>query len=388
MIYLDNASTTKPCEKAVDIITSMMKETWFNPSGNCYGSRKVKQILEQDRKDMIEMLGGDEDDYLVFTSSGSEANNLAIKGFLEKNPKYDLVFDSLSHSSVMKMDCLSNKRNIDCNPRGLICESSLVDIIDYIKNVSFKRPLVFITGGNNEIGTVQNIKKIASITHRNKGVLIVDCVQLFADRKINVKELGIDMCVISGHKIGVPCGVGALYIKKGIDISPLINGSQENGLRGGTEAHILIHAFVECAKDLQNSYENRNKKIRKIRDYFVRECVKRFDAELIGTSGENKFRNIGYNRLENNASLLFKGYDARDIQMYLDNYDIYCSVGSACNSFEYKPSKVLTAIGLNDPDVYSVVRFSFSDENTKEEADEVLNVLGSFFESKSQEVKR
>lgn len=385
MIYLDNASTTKPCEKAMNIISSMMKDMWFNPSGNCYGSRKVKQILEQDRKAMIEMLGGSDEDYLVFTSSGSEANNFAIKGFLEANPNYEIIYDALSHSSVMKIERLGSRREIDCNSRGIICESSLVDIIDNVKNVSYKKPLVFITGGNNEIGTVQNIKKIASITHKNKGALIVDCVQLFADRKIDVKKLGIDMCIISGHKIGVPCGVGALYIKKGINISPLICGSQENGLRGGTEAHALIHAFVECAKDLQNSYQERSKKVKEVRDYFVNKCAERFNVELIGTHGSNVMKYVGINRLDNNASLLFRGYDAKDIQMYLDNYEIYCSVGSACNSFQYKPSSVLEAIGLEDPDVYSVVRFSFSEDNTIEEADEVIKKLDSFFKSKTRE---
>lgn len=382
VIYLDNASTVKPSETAIKAMMKIVNDLWMNPSSTYYGGKEAKKILENSREDIRKIFKAGKNDKVVFTSSGSASNNLAIGGFRygkygedEFNANhYILVMDSYAHSSSRKT--VEENYKDECiivqgNKEGFIDASDLTYDLDIIKENGMK-PFVSIIGGNNEIGTVTNIKRVSEIVHEYKGILHVDATQLYPDRKIDMKKMGIDMLTFSGHKIGTPAGIGCLIIKDGINLSPLISGHQEYSLFSGTENVAMIYALAECAKDLEKNRKEWGSKTKEVRDYFLDKCLKEFDCELVGTP-------IKAWRLKNNASIMFHGQDAKNIQMYLDNHDIACSVGSACNSTDYKPSDVLKAIGLKDPDIYSVVRFSFSHENTKEEVDQVIEAIRGYY---------
>lgn len=391
MIYLDSASTVKPSETAIKAIMKIMNDVWMNPSSTYYGGREAKKILENSREEIRKIFNSGKNDKVVFTSSGSASNNLAIGGFRYgkygddkfNSDNYILVMDSYAHSSSRKTveenykdECII----VNGNKKGFINKDSLIDVFDVIKENGMK-PFVSIIGGNNEIGTVADVKKISKAVHKYDGILHVDATQLYPDRKVDMKKMGIDMLTFSGHKIGTPAGIGCLIVKDGINLSPLINGHQEYALFSGTENVSMIYALAECAKDFEKNRKEWGSKTKEVRDYFVNKCLNEFDCELVGAP-------IKAWRLKNNASIMFHGYDAKNIQMYLDNYDIFCSVGSACNSTEYKPSDVLKAIGLKDPDIYSVVRFSFSHDNTKEEVDQVIDVIKEYMKTEKDNISK
>lgn len=382
MIYLDNASTVKPSETAIKAMMKIMNDLWMNPSSTYYGGKEAKKILEESRETIRNIFRCKKNDKVIFTSSGSASNNLAIGGFRygkygndEFNADhYILVMDGYAHSSSRKTvedNYHDEYIEVKGNKEGFIDISSLREAFDIIKENGMK-PFVCIVGGNNEIGTVNNIKRIANLVHKYNGIIHVDATQLYPDRRIDIYKMGIDMLTFSGHKIGTPSGIGCLIVRDGINLSPLISGHQEYSLFSGTENTCMIYTLAECAKDLENHRKEWGKKTKEIRDYFIDRCIKEFDCELVGSS-------IKKWRLKNNASIMFHGQDAKNIQMYLDNYDIACSVGSACNSKEYKPSDVLKAIGLKDPDIYSVVRFTFSHKNTKDEVDRVIEAIRGYY---------
>lgn len=391
MIYFDNASTVKPSKTAIDGIMKILNNVWMNPSSTYYGGKEAKKILEESRETIKNIFRCKKNDKVIFTSSGSASNNLAIGGF--KYGKYGdndfnanhyiLVVDGYAHSSSRKTiedNYYDEYIEVKGNKEGFIDISSLHDVLDVIKKNGMK-PFVCIVGGNNEIGTINNVKKIAKIVHGYNGILHVDATQLYPDKKIDIYKMGIDMMTFSGHKIGTPSGIGCLIVRDGINLSPLISGHQEYSLFSGTENVCMIYALAECAKDLENHRKEWESKTKQIRNYFIERCIKEFDCELVGSSVKKW-------RLKNNASILFHGQDAKNIQMYLDNHDVMCSVGSACNSMEYKPSDVLKAIGLKDPDIYSVVRFTFNHENTNDEVDKVIDIIKEYMKIEASNISK
>lgn len=364
-IYLDNASTTKPNKISIDAINKVLHSYWMNPSSPYSGARKAKKLMEYSRLVVKKAIHATEMDQIIFVSSGCEANSLAINGFMECNGDFDLIIDQTSHSSI-KSNYNYPRLSMKHLPDGTID----IENLEYLLK-SISKPFVSITGANNEIGTIQDIKKIANIVHKHNGVLHVDAVQLFANQNINVQELGIDLMSISGHKIGCPSGIGALFLKEGISIFPLIYGTQENHLRGGTENLAFIYAFAECISELENNRKDIHAIIKANRDYFIECLFLNFNnIELIGSRS---------NRLANNITILFKGIDAKNIIMYLDNHDICVSGGSACSSHSNNSSEVLKAIGLQDEDMHSVVRFTLNNQINACIIRYVIFVLRSYY---------
>ena len=230
----------------------------------------------------------------------------------------------------------------------------------------------------NEIGTVQDIRGISDVVHRHNGILFVDAIQLYPDRSINVRDMNIDMMSISGHKIGCPSGIAALYVRNGITLSPIVHGTQEKGIVGGTENVAFAYAFAECCEELEKHRDDvkitagmRNLLWTDISDNFP-------NASLVGS--DSKDIEYGFsNRLSNNLSVMFKGTDAKDLIMYLENHDIYVSGGSACNSRTYEPSTVLKGIGIEEPDIFSVVRFTFNKDILITDLLDVIGAIRDFY---------
>lgn len=360
IIYLDNAATTKPKECVVETINKCFTDIWGNPS-SLYGfGIKAKSIINDCRKTVAKFIGAKPDE-IIFTSGACESNSLAICGFL-KCHDYNFITSMIEHKSIMNLydDLPGIKFKVSVDKNGFI---NLVQL-ENLLTTSDKPCIVSIQYANNEIGTVQYIHEIANIVHRYNGILHTDATQIIPDRKINVSD--IDMLSFSGQKLGATKGIGVLYVKNGVDIKPIIYGSQEKSLRGGTEN-------VPYIAGLGNAIDNIQYCDSKIRDYFIQKATSRISGcHLIGIS-------YGSERLNNNASIYFSGIESESLLLYLDTQGICVSSGSACNSKSIRPSYVLSAIGLNDDMARGAIRFTFGEQSI-EEINMVINKLSKGIE--------
>ena len=374
MIYLDEASTAQYKnidDIVVDTITTAMRDSWLNPS-SLYAAN-VKTKIDKCRTNIASFIGAKSDE-IYFTSGASESNNWAIRGWVD-----DVLTDGiLSKNAIVITTPIEHKSIIeavknlpygvayycDVDEYGIVDMGSLENWLNAFKNCPC---LVSICMANNEIGTIQPIKEIAELVHKYNGVLHVDATQVVSHVPINVEELGVDMLSASGHKISpVLRGIGFLYIKKCINIQPLIYGNQENQMRGGTENTYGIIGLNKAIEYCDISREKIDKIIKK-RNYFIELLEEKFDCELNGDS---------YYRLPNNINVTFPQNITGESLLYmLDMSSIRISTGSACNSKSIEPSHVLKAIGLSDQDAMKTVRFTLPDDITYEDIDFVINEI-------------
>lgn len=373
MIYLDAAATG--CYRDVDdiIIDSMvnaMQDHWMNPS-SLYNS-KTKEEINKCRKNIASSINAKPNE-IIFTSSASESNNMAIRGWSDeiwmktfKTPY--IITTKIEHKSILKLveesniDAVVKYCNVDKN--GIVdCES-----LERMLSICGNEPvLVSVHFANNEIGSIQPLKDIADLVHRYKGILHCDATQAFGKIPINVEDIGVDMMSVSGHKISpVLKGIGFLYKKNCIKIQPLIFGVQENGLRGSTENTFGI---IGLAKALEFC-DIGSKKIVELcekRNYFMKRLIEEFDCKINGSL---------INRLPNNISVTFPQNITGESLLYLlDMSDIQVSTGSACNSKEIKPSHVLKIIGLSDEESMKTIRITIPDDITYEEIEYVIDEI-------------
>lgn len=351
MIYLDNAATTKPKREVIDAINKCLVDDWGNPSSLYKFGIRAKDIIDECRRRVAKLIGTKPSE-IIFTSGACESNSHAICGYLKSHNAH-LITTNIEHKSIMNIaeDYKDRTTIIPVDKNGFVDVEVLENILKELDDIN---TLVSIQWANNEIGTIQNMEEISTIVHRYNGVLHTDATQIIPDRKIDV--IGIDMMSFSGQKLGATKGIGVLYVKNGIEISPIIYGSQEKSRRGGTENVPYIAGLGEAIKHLEYpTSENR--------DYFVERILSEIDdCYLVGCKYYDN------NRLKNNASICFKDVESESVLLMLDQRDICVSSGSACNSASLKPSYVLEAIGLPKDEINSVVRFTFG-ENTREEID-------------------
>lgn len=356
--YLDGSATTKPKRKVLENIKLYEEELYYNPSSLYGEAKKVRSKIEEVRGLVKNLIGCDEEDKIIFTSGASESNNLAIKGYINdtKTSRTKRVFTSnIEHSSILeiikdnRIDAI--RKTISVNTLGRLNIGELKEALSY--NWFNYKTIVSIQMANNEIGTIQDIQKISKVVHEYGGVLHVDATQIIGHFKVDVKELGIDMLSASSHKFGGLKGSGFLYVKDGINITPLISGKQEYGLRGGTENVVGIVALGEAIKMLQYDYVKIDS-LKKKRDYLIR-CLRR-DGISFTVNGHSDFclpslLSITYDNDVHSESLVY----------FLETSGIYISNGSACNSYENKPSHVLKAIGLSDEEASRTIRITLDD---------------------------
>lgn len=369
MIYLDTAATTKVKPEVVESMMPYLTNQWYNPSSLYSSATKIKEDIERVRKIVGNFIKANGDE-IYFTSSGSESNCWAISGFCHYwnalKVKPVIITSSIEHKSIL--ECVGNMiadvYYVDVDKNGLIKLDTLLEILN---NVSLCSPLLCsFQLANNEIGTIQDIKKVSNVIRQYGGWLHVDCVQAFGHIPINVDELGIDMLSVSGHKIGCPKGIGFLYIRKGATISPMIYGSQMDGKRGGTENVPYIMGMSK-AIELCDISENKIREMYSKRDYFIGLLEYKFGCTLNGHCSQ---------RLPNNINVTFPNNITGEALLYtLDLSGIQISVGSACNSQSIEPSYVLKAIGLSDEDAMRTIRITISDDITYEEIDYIVNEI-------------
>ena len=346
-IYLDNAATTKPKPEVVLAVMQCLTETWGNPSSLHRMGQDAKAIVDDARKAVADLIGAKPSE-IIFTSGACEANSLALCGFL-MSTDCTLITTNIEHKSIMNLaaDYLYERDRLFVDKDGFVDLDALERCLT---STTYNTPLVSIQYANNEIGTIQDIQTISELIHHYGGILHTDATQIIPDRKIDVT--GIDMMSFSGQKLGAPKGIGVLYVREGIELEPIIYGSQEKSRRGGTENVPYIAGLGEAVKHLEYPTGE-------VRDYFVQQVLAQIpDCYLVGPTGES--------RLKNNASICFKGISSEMMVVMLDQNGICVSSGSACNA-GMEVSHVLQAIGMGE-DAKSVVRFTFGD-NTKEEVD-------------------
>ncbi|NMC65108.1 MAG: cysteine desulfurase [Acidobacteria bacterium] len=364
MVYLDNNATTPLDPRVVEKIAWFIREHFGNPSSLYPPGREVKSLMTEAREQIAEALGARRPE-IIFTSSGTEADNLAIFGLLETWPeKREFITSSLEHPAVLQTARYLEGRGYTVH--YLPCDQTGIIDLDCLKSViSPQTALVSVMLANNEIGTIQPIEEVTKVAHRYGVPVHTDAVQAFGKIEVKVESLGVDLLSLSAHKIYGPKGAGALYIRKGIDLKPVLHGGhQEFGLRPGTENTAGIIGFGEAVKILRERWRQDKDRIEKL-------------SERLKAGFEKKIRGIKFNghpekRVKNTLNYTFPGLAAEAILLALATKEIYVSSGSACSEGSGEISHVLLAIGLSPEEASSALRFSLGRFNTDEDIDRAL----------------
>jgi len=360
--YFDNAATTKIKPEVLNAMIPYLSKEYGNPSSLYSIGRNAKRAIEDAREKVAKLINANKNE-IYFTSCGSESDNTAIKGiaYRYKGKGNHIITSKIEHHAILESCKDLEKKGFKITYLN-VNENGIVDLNELEESINDKTILISIMFANNEIGTIQPIEKIAKIAKSHNIIFHTDAVQAAGNIPIDVKDMGIDMLSISGHKINAPKGVGALYVKQGIEFDKFMNGGhQERNKRAGTENLAEIVGFGKACEIAKNNIENHNKYLKELRDYFI--------SELMKTEKNIKINGSMKNRLPGNMNISIKGVDATKLLLELDKKGICISTGSACNSGETTPSHVLTAIGLKSDDAKSAIRVTFGENNTKEEID-------------------
>lgn len=366
MIYADNAATTAMSEAAVNKMTSLIRDTYGNPS-SLYGfGQKAKEVLEQAREEIAEMIGAEPKE-ILFTSGGSEADNQAIISAArigEKNGKKHIISSAFEHHAVLHTLNKLAKEGfeitlLDVHENGIILPEEVE------KAIREDTCLVTIMYANNEIGTIQDIKEIGAVCHKHGVLFHTDAVQAVGHLKINVKDENIDMLSASAHKFHGPKGVGFLYFKKGIRLTNIIEGgAQEKGKRAGTESVPGIAAMAVALKEAVDGIDTNTAHITAVRDKVI---------EGLGRIPHSALNGDKERRLPGNINFCFEGIEGESLLLLLDDKGICASSGSACTSGSLDPSHVLLAIGRVHDVAHGSLRLSLGEDITDEDADYIIN---------------
>lgn len=368
-IYMDNAGTTQIDPKVLEAMMPFLKDKYGNASSIHRKGREAKQAIEDSRKRIAKLLNCQPGE-VYFTGSGTESNNLAIKGtafanskgFFSKNKKH-IIISSIEHHCVLHAVEWLEKQGYDVTFLP-VDKDGLVNPDDVRKNIRKDTLLVSVMMVNNEIGTIEPIKEIGKIC-KEKGVYFhSDAVQAFGKMPIDVKDLNVDMLTISGHKIYGPKGISAIYIKNGTKIEPILHGGgQERGMRSSTENVAGIVGLTEAAELIGKNMKTETKRLEGMRDKLIKNILKIENSRLNGHPTQ---------RVCNNANFSFKFIEGEALNITLDEMGIAASTGSACSSASLEPSHVLLAIGLSHGEAHGSLRLTVGRFNTDADVDYVI----------------
>lgn len=370
-VYADNAATTPISKNVYNAMVPYLTSGYGNPSSLYSLGREEKQAIEEARTKVAKAIGADARE-IIFTSGGSEADNLAIKGLLfgnktMKNRKH-IITSKIEHHAILHTCEFMEKMGytvtyIDVDSEGHI------DLEQLRNAITDDTALVSIMAANNEIGTIQPLKEIAQICHE-KGILFhTDAVQAIGHVNIDVKEMGIDMLSLSGHKIRAPKGIGALYCRKGIYLEPLVHGGgQEAGKRSGTENVAGMVGLGEAIEYATTNMDKVDAYVKKLRDKLVNGVLQIPYTRLTGDP---------VNRLPGTASFVIECIEGESLILLLDMNGICGSTGSACSTGSLDPSHVLMAIGLPHEIAHGSLRLTLGEQNTEEEVDYMIEKINA-----------
>jgi cysteine desulfurase len=369
--YLDNGATTMVDQKVVSEIMPFFTEIYGNASSIHQKGQEAKRAVDEARETIAKKLNAGYDE-IIFTSGGTESDNLAIKGvaYANREKGNHIITTKIEHPAVTNTCKELEKEGfrityLDVDKEGFVSIDSIG------RAITDKTILVSIIHGNNEIGTIQDIDAIGRLC-KSRGVLFhIDAVQSFTKVAINTKKQDVDLISMSGHKIHGPKGIGALYVRKGTKLQPIQQGGgHEFKMRAGTEN---VPGIIGFAKAVKLSSESDIKKISKLRDFLISRVEKEIDnVRLNGPRGDK--------RLCNNVNISFASIEGESLGAYLDIDGICTSTGSACSSHSLEPSHVLVAIGLSKELANGTLRLTLSRFTTEEEVNYTVDTLKKYVE--------
>ncbi len=372
-IYFDNSATTETDPDVVDAMLPYFTKKFGNASSIHFFGQEAKAAVDKARHQVASLINSRPNE-IVFTSGGTEANNLAVRGLLESNKKYGdhIVTSQIEHSAVKNVceDLEKQGYRVTYLP---VYENGLVRFDDVRRAITDQTVLVSVMTSNNEIGTIQPVEEIGRFVAglRKDGRKIwfhTDAVQAAGKIRVDVESIGCDLLSLSAHKIHAPKGVGALYVRRGVRLHPQsIGGRQESGRRGGTESVPLIVAFGKACELAGYDIDITNRTLSTLRDRFEQGVFERIEgAVLNGDPGS---------RLPNISNISFRSIEGEGLLINLDMQGVAVSTGSACSSGSLEPSPVIRALGRDDELARGAIRFSFGRFNSADEVDRVLEIL-------------
>ena len=371
MIYLDNNATTQVAPEVFEAMRPFLTSECGNPSSSHASGAAPRRAIAGARAQVAGLLGASEPEEIVFTSCGSESDNWAIGGFLEQNPtRRHIITTRVEHEAVRNL--CEHLAEMGCEVTWLeVDRHGELDLDDLRKALRRDTGIVSIMMANNETGVLFPIEEIGRIVRENSdAVFHVDGVQAVGKIQIDLKQMEVDLFSVAGHKFHAPKGIGALYIRRGVELPPfIIGGGQERGRRSGTEAVPNIVALGR-ASELAREFDG-HQGIRELRDRLEDEILARFScAHLNGIEDQSK-------RLPNTSNISFAGFQGSEILRRLDAAGICVSTGSACNAESEKVSAVLTAMKIPVELARGSIRFSLGRYNTEADIEQTLSALSN-----------
>lgn len=365
-IYLDHNATTPVRKEVMEAMAPYFTEEYGNASSIYSMGQKARHAVDKARETIGNALGTEAAD-IIFTSGGTEANNLAIKGvaLANLNKGRHVITSSIEHLAVLE-PCRFIEKDFGFDVTYLpVDKFGVVDINKLKDSIRKDTILISVMLANNETGTIQPVKEIARIARANKIYFHTDAVQALGKLPIDVEDLGVDLCSFSGHKVYGPKGIGALYLRKGVKISPLQHGGHhERSKRAGTENVPGIVGFGK-AVEIASAEMKKN-------DAHLKKLTKKMWDGLNKSLKEIYLNGHPENRLSSTLNISFRYIEGESMVLNFDMKGIYASTGSACTSGSLEPSHVLTALGVPPDMSQASVRFSFGWENTEEDVDYCL----------------
>lgn len=367
-VFLDYNSTTPVAAEIVSVMLPYFSEHFGNASSSHSYGQKAMHAIDMARMQVAKAIGANADE-IIFTGGGTEANNLAITGIANKFKEKGnhIITSSIEHSSVYNTckyleSCGFDVTYLPVNKSG---KTSLSELEASIKKETI---IVSVMIANNETGVIQNIIEISKIAEKYNVVTHSDAVQALGKMPANVNDLGVDLLTISAHKIYGPKGVGALYLRRGIGITPIIHGGgQEKKMRSGTENVPGIVGFGKACELAMENLDGNIVYLQKIRDLFEEKVKKHISGIKINSSDTD--------RISNTSSIIFPDFSSETLLVKLDLNGIAASSGSACGAVGTKSSNTLKALGLSEKEQHCTIRFSFGLHTTKEEVDYTVKTL-------------
>jgi len=368
MIYVDNNATTKVAPEVLEAILPFLQDSYGNPSSLYRFAQQVREALEASRECVALLVGAGRPDEITFTSGGTEANNLALKGLMRARPKRKkIVTSSVEHSSVLETLRALESQGFDVCYLSVDAQGAL-DLEQFENELDSQTALVSIMHANNETGAVFPIEKIGNLTRRVGAYLHVDAVQSAGKLPINVRQQQIDFLSVSAHKIHGPKGCGALYTRKGLPLAPeILGGSQENKRRAGTENVVGIVGMGRACELATEGLDARSNGIGKLRDHL--------QAAILAKVPLTQVNALKSERVANTLNVSFEGVDSESILLALDAEGICASSGSACSTGSTQLSHVLIAMGLPEDRVRSALRLSLSRYTTASEIEALIDII-------------
>ncbi len=369
IIYFDNSATTKIKTEVLNEMMPFLTTEYGNASSLYLIGRRAKKAIENARKQVAELINCKPHE-IFFTAGGSESDNLALKGFAYANKEKGnhIITSKIEHHAILETCETLERQGFEVSYIN-VDEDGIIKLEELQNAIKPSTILISVMAANNEIGTIQPIEQIAQVAHSNNIAFHTDAVQAIGNMPIDVSKFGIDMLSLSGHKIGAPKGIGALYVKDGIEIKKIMNGGhQEKDKRAGTENVAGIVGLGKACEIANKNMDTHIRNLTKLRDYYL----KRLQKEM-----PNKIRINGTmeKRLPGNANVSFEGVNASKLIFKLDEKGICVSSGSACSSGDVAPSHVLKAINVPEKYLNSAIRTTFGDNNTFEEIDYLIKCL-------------